>query len=80
MIDRDCANGNYVCIKRNLPADFTGSHRYIDMHFQDTMTIWHVHGPHDLVVNFACHPKGPEVADALGLGPEVADALGPGPG
>lgn len=48
-----------------LPSSFTGSYRYMQQNFQDSLAICNEYGHPDLFITFTCNPKWVEILDAV---------------
>ncbi|XP_058793045.1 uncharacterized protein LOC131665274 [Phymastichus coffea] len=72
---RNCANdiNSHVGKTIILPSSFTGSPRYMEQCYQDTMAIVNETGKPDIFLTMTCNPNWPEIKENLLPGQQAAD-------
>ena len=56
-----------------LPSSFTGSDRYMQQVYQDSMAVTRVYGKPSLFITFTANPKWPEITEQLSPGQQPID-------
>ena len=65
IILNEDSNFSKIGKKIILPSSFTGSTRYMQQLYQDSMAIVREFGKPDLFVTVTCNPKWPEITNEL---------------